>query len=98
VNDSVGMAVGDSILLTLARPPRPAVEAAGHALRGSAAISFGPADPVRARTAAHHRLRRHHPQERCARPITFNDREILLTASIGLALAGRHAAAQGKTC
>ena len=66
VNDSVGMAVGDSILLTLGAPARPAAQAAGHA--GAARRRpVRPADPVRARAAAHHGVRRHASAARCAR-------------------------------
>ena len=44
----------------LGAPSRPAVEAAGHA--GAARRRpVRPADPLGARAAAHHRLRRHHP-------------------------------------
>ena len=85
VNDSVGIAVGDSILLTLARRLDPHAQAAGHA--GAARRRPVRPDPdVGAGPGAHHRLRRDHPQDLRA-PIAFNDREIFLTASIGLALA-----------
>ena len=84
VNDSVGMAVGDSILLTLARrlgrlikPQDTLARLSGDQFglillseRDSARIT-GLAETVRKTLRA---------------PITFRDREIFLTASIGLAL------------
>ncbi|MDC7788047.1 EAL domain-containing protein [Rhodoplanes sp. TEM] len=84
VNDSVGMAVGDSILLTLARrlgrllkPQDTLARLAGDQFglillseRESGRV-IGFAETMRKTINA---------------PITFNDREIILTASIGLAL------------
>ena len=86
VNDSVGMAVGDSILLTLARrlgrlikPQDTLARLAGDQFgmillseRNSARITAF-AETIRKTLRA---------------PITFRDREIFLTASIGLALGG----------
>jgi diguanylate cyclase (GGDEF)-like protein/PAS domain S-box-containing protein len=86
VNDSVGMAVGDSILLTLARrlgrlikPQDTLARLAGDQFgmillseRESARITAF-AETIRKTLRA---------------PITFRDREIFLTASIGLALGG----------
>ncbi|MFD2184712.1 EAL domain-containing protein [Rhodoplanes azumiensis] len=84
VNDSVGMAVGDSILLTLARrlgrllkPQDTLARLAGDQFGlillsekdSSRAIAF--AETMRKTINA---------------PITFNDREIILTASLGVAL------------
>src|SRR6185503_2458386 len=66
-NDSVGIAVGDSILLTLARRLSRLLKPHDTLARLSAF-----ADTIRRTLRA---------------PIAFNDREILLTASIGLALA-----------
>ena len=66
VNDSVGIAVGDSILLTLARRLGPPAQAAGHA--GAARRRPVRADPaVGARVRAHHRLRRNPAPSDCAR-------------------------------
>jgi diguanylate cyclase (GGDEF)-like protein/PAS domain S-box-containing protein len=85
VNDSVGMAVGDSILLTLARrlgrllkPQDTLARLAGDQFglillsekESNAIIAF--AETLRKALRA---------------PIAFNDREIFLTASVGLALA-----------
>ena len=86
VNDSVGMAVGDSILLTLARrlgrlikPQDTLARLAGDQFgmillseRESARITAF-AETIRKTLRA---------------PITFRDREIFLTASVGLALGG----------
>src|SRR6478735_2259531 len=85
VNDSVGMAVGDSILLTLARrlgrilKPQDTLARLSGDQFGLLLLSereppriTGFAETIRKTLRA---------------PITFNDREILLTASIGLALA-----------
>ena len=97
VNDSVGMAVGDSILLTLARrlgrllkPQDTLARLAGdqfglHPAVGDASRSASPrfAETIRKALRA---------------PITFNDREIFLTASIGIALADGTAAAQARRC
>ncbi len=85
VNDSVGIAVGDSILLTLARrlgrllkPQDTLARLTGDQF---AMIVLSEKDPTRligfAETI----------RKTLRAPITFNDREIFLTASIGLALA-----------
>jgi diguanylate cyclase (GGDEF)-like protein/PAS domain S-box-containing protein len=85
VNDSVGMAVGDSILLTLARrlgrllKPQDTLARLGGDQFGLLVLSER--EPTRI-TAFADTLRK-----TLRAPITFNDREILLTASIGLALA-----------
>src|SRR5215475_8594959 len=85
VNDSVGVAVGDSILLTLARrlgrllKPQDTVARLGGDQFGLLLLSER--EPARI-TAFAESLRK-----TLRAPITFNDREILLTASIGLALA-----------
>jgi diguanylate cyclase (GGDEF)-like protein/PAS domain S-box-containing protein len=85
VNDSVGMAVGDSILLTLARrlarllkPQDTLARLAGDQF---AMILLSERDPTRLIAFAE-TIRR-----TLRAPITFNDREIFLTASIGLALS-----------
>lgn len=85
VNDSVGIAVGDSILLTLARrlsrllkPHDTLARLAGDQF---ALILLSERDPARI-VAFAETIRR-----ALRAPITFNDREIFLTASIGLALA-----------
>jgi diguanylate cyclase (GGDEF)-like protein/PAS domain S-box-containing protein len=84
VNDSVGIAVGDSILLTLARrlsrllkPQDTLARLAGDQF---AMILLSEKDPTRLIAFAE-TIRR-----TLRAPITFNDREIFLTASIGLAL------------
>ncbi len=85
VNDSVGMAVGDSILLTLARrlirllkPQDTLARLSGDQF---ALILLSERDPGRIIAFAEN-IRR-----AIRSPITFNDREIFLTASIGLCLA-----------
>jgi diguanylate cyclase (GGDEF)-like protein/PAS domain S-box-containing protein len=85
VNDSVGIAVGDSILLTLARrltrilkPQDTLARIAGDQF---GLILMSESDPARI-TALAETIRK-----TIRAPITFNDREIFLTASIGLALA-----------
>src|SRR5216683_2855192 len=85
VNDSVGMAVGDSILLTLARrlgrllkPQDTIARLAGDQF---SLILLSEKEPARIIAFAE-TLRK-----ALRAPITFNDREIFLTASIGLALA-----------
>ncbi|MEA2989336.1 MAG: hypothetical protein QOG83_2047, partial [Alphaproteobacteria bacterium] len=85
VNDSVGIAIGDSILLTLARrlgrllkPQDTLARLAGDQF---ALILLSEREPGRV-TAFAETLRR-----ALRAPITFNDREIFLTASIGIALA-----------
>ncbi len=84
VNDSVGIAVGDSILLTLARrlgrllkPQDTLARLTGDQF---AMILLSEKDPTRLIAFAE-TVRR-----TLRAPITFNDREIFLTASIGLAL------------
>ena len=86
VNDSVGMAVGDSILLTLARRLGRLVKLQDTLAR-LAGDQFGlillsERDSARI-TAFTETLRK-----TLRAPITFRDREIFLTASIGLTLAG----------
>jgi diguanylate cyclase (GGDEF)-like protein/PAS domain S-box-containing protein len=85
VNDSVGMAVGDSILLTIARrlgrllkPQDTLARLAGDQF---ALIVLSEREPARI-VAFAETIRR-----TLRAPIAFNDREIFLTASIGLALA-----------
>ena len=85
VNDSVGMAVGDSILLTLARrlgrllkPQDTLARLAGDQF---SLILLSEKEPTRIIAFAE-TLRK-----ALRAPITFNDREIFLTASVGLALA-----------
>jgi|RhiMethySRZTD1v2_1073278.scaffolds.fasta_scaffold02925_18 diguanylate cyclase (GGDEF)-like protein/PAS domain S-box-containing protein len=86
VNDSVGIAVGDSILLTLARrlgrllKPQDMLARLGGDQYGLLLLSEREPDRI---TAFADNMRR-----TLRAPITFNDREILLTASIGLALVG----------
>ncbi len=85
VNDSVGMAVGDSILLTtarrLARLLKPQDTLARLQGDQFALILISENEPARI-VAFAETLRR-----TLRAPIAFNDREIFLTASIGLALA-----------
>ena len=85
VNDSVGIAVGDSILLTLARRLARLLKPQDTLARLSgdqfALILLSERDPGRIIAFAE-TIRR-----TLRAPITFNDREIFLTASIGLALA-----------
>jgi diguanylate cyclase (GGDEF)-like protein/PAS domain S-box-containing protein len=85
VNDSVGIAVGDSILLTLARrltrilkPQDTLARLAGDQF---GLILISEQDPARI-TAFAETIRK-----TIRAPIAFNDREIFLTASIGLALS-----------
>jgi diguanylate cyclase (GGDEF)-like protein/PAS domain S-box-containing protein len=85
VNDSVGIAVGDSILLTLARrlsrilkPQDTLARLAGDQF---GLILVSESDPARI-TAFAETIRK-----TIRAPIAFNDREIFLTASIGLALS-----------
>jgi len=85
VNDSVGMAVGDSILLTIARrlgrllkPQDTLARLAGDQF---ALIVLSEREPARI-VAFAETIRR-----TLRAPIAFNDREIFLTASIGLTLA-----------
>jgi diguanylate cyclase (GGDEF)-like protein/PAS domain S-box-containing protein len=85
VNDSVGMAVGDSILLTLARRLGRLLKPQDTLARLSGdqfgLLILSEREPPRI-TAFADTIRR-----TLRAPITFNDREILLTGSIGLALA-----------
>jgi diguanylate cyclase (GGDEF)-like protein/PAS domain S-box-containing protein len=85
VNDSVGMAVGDSILLTIARRLSRLLKSQDTLARLSgdqfALILLSERDPGRIIAFAEN-IRR-----TIRAPITFNDREIFLTASIGLCLA-----------
>ncbi len=84
VNDSVGIAVGDSILLTLARrlgrllKPQDTLARIGGDQFGLLLMSEREPERI---TAFADNIRR-----TLRAPITFNDREILLTASIGVAL------------
>jgi diguanylate cyclase (GGDEF)-like protein/PAS domain S-box-containing protein len=85
VNDSVGIAVGDSILLTIARRLARLLKPQDTLARISgdqfALILLSEREPARI-VAFAETLRR-----TLRAPIGFNDREIFLTASIGLALA-----------
>ncbi len=85
VNDSVGIAVGDSILLTIARRLSRLLKPQDTLARLSgdqfAVIFLSEREPARI-VAFCETLRR-----ALRAPIAFNDREIFLTASIGLALA-----------
>ncbi len=85
VNDSVGMAVGDSILLTLARRLGRLLKAQDTLARLSGdqfgLLLLSEREPERI-TAFADTIRK-----ALRAPMAFNDREILLTASIGLALA-----------
>jgi diguanylate cyclase (GGDEF)-like protein len=85
VNDSVGMAVGDSILLTLSRRLSRILKAQDTLAR-IAGDQFGlillsEQNPARI-TALAETIRK-----TIRAPITFNEREIFITASIGLALS-----------
>jgi diguanylate cyclase (GGDEF)-like protein/PAS domain S-box-containing protein len=84
VNDSVGMAVGDSVLLTLARRLGRTIKPQDTLARLSGdqfgLILLSERDPNRV-TAVAESLRK-----TLRSPIAFNDREIFLTASIGLVL------------
>ncbi|HEY6701179.1 MAG TPA: EAL domain-containing protein [Pseudolabrys sp.] len=85
VNDSVGMAVGDSILLTIARRLARLLKPQDTLTRLSgdqfALILLSEREPARIVGFAE-TIRR-----TLRAPIAFNDREIFLTASIGIALA-----------
>jgi diguanylate cyclase (GGDEF)-like protein/PAS domain S-box-containing protein len=85
VNDSVGIAAGDSILLTIARRMSRLLKPKDTLARLSgdqfAIILMSERDPARI-VALAETLRR-----TLRTPIAFKDREIFLTASIGLALA-----------
>jgi diguanylate cyclase (GGDEF)-like protein/PAS domain S-box-containing protein len=85
VNDSVGIAVGDSILLTIARRLGRLLKPQDTLARLSgdqfALILLSEREPARIVAFAE-------TMRRALRaPIAFNDREIFITASIGLALA-----------
>jgi len=85
VNDSVGMAVGDSILLTIARRLARLLKPQDTLARLSgdqfAMILLSEREPARI-VGFSETIRR-----TLRAPIAFNDREIFLTASIGMALA-----------
>jgi diguanylate cyclase (GGDEF)-like protein/PAS domain S-box-containing protein len=85
VNDSVGMAVGDSILLTIARRLSRLLKPQDTLARLSgdqfAMILLSEREPARIVSFAE-TIRR-----ALRAPIAFNDREIFLTASMGMALA-----------
>ena len=89
VNDSVGIAVGDSILLTIARRLSRLLKPQDTLARLSgdqfALILLSEREPARI-VAFAETIRR-----TLRAPIAFNDREIFLTASIGLALAENQA-------
>jgi diguanylate cyclase (GGDEF)-like protein/PAS domain S-box-containing protein len=94
VNDTVGLSAGDSILLTLSRrlgrllkPQDTLARIAGDEF---AVILLSEHDPDRI-VAFAETIRRS-----IATPITFAEREIFLTASIGLALYERETASTGK--
>jgi diguanylate cyclase (GGDEF)-like protein/PAS domain S-box-containing protein len=85
VNDSVGIAVGDSILLTLARR-------LGRLLKPQDTLARLSGDQfglilLSEREAARIIAFAETLRKALRAPIAFNDREIMLTASIGLALA-----------
>ena len=89
VNDSVGIAVGDFVLLTIARRLARLLKPQDTLARLSgdqfALILLSEREPARI-VAFAETMRR-----TLRAPITFNDREIFLTASIGLALAENQA-------
>ncbi|HET9686042.1 MAG TPA: diguanylate cyclase, partial [Pseudolabrys sp.] len=89
VNDSVGIAVGDSILLTIARRLSRLLKPQDSLSRLTgdqfAMIILSEREPARI-VAFAETIRR-----TLRAPIAFNDREIFLTASIGLALAENQA-------
>jgi diguanylate cyclase (GGDEF)-like protein/PAS domain S-box-containing protein len=89
VNDSVGIAVGDSILLTLARRLSRLLKPQDTLARLSgdqfALILMSEREPARI-VAFAETMRR-----TLRAPIAFNDREIFLTASIGMALSENQA-------
>ena len=85
VNDSVGMAVGDSILLTLARRLSRVIKRAGHA--GAAVRRPVRADPVVGeRRRKDHRGRAKPSAVPCARRSPSTNARFSLTGSIGLTL------------
>jgi diguanylate cyclase (GGDEF)-like protein/PAS domain S-box-containing protein len=85
VNDSVGMALADSILLTLARrlgrliKPQDTLARLSGDQFGLIILSQSDTGPITALAETVRRTLR--------APITFNEREIFLTASVGLALS-----------
>lgn len=95
VNDSVGIAVGDSILLTLARrltrilKPQDTLARLSGDQFGLLLMSESEAPRV---TAFAENIRK-----AIRAPITFNEREIFLTASIGMALADPQATVSEET-
>jgi diguanylate cyclase (GGDEF)-like protein/PAS domain S-box-containing protein len=90
VNDSVGMAVGDSILLTLARrlarllKPQDTLARLSGDQFSLILLSEKEAQRILAFAETLRKALR--------APITFNDREIFLTASVGIALADNQSA------
>ena len=94
VNDSVGMSIGDSVLLTIARrlarllkPQDTLARLAGDQF---ALILLSETEPARI-VAFAETMRR-----TLRAPIGFNDREIFITASIGLALSENEARSPRK--
>jgi len=85
VNDSVGIAVGDSILLTLARRLTRILKPQDTLAR-LAGDQFGLILMSEQEPATHHRLCRDHPQDRPRAHRLQRPRDFL-TASIGLALS-----------
>ncbi len=94
VNESVGLSAGDSILLTLSRRVgrllRPQDTLARVAGDGFAVVLLSEREPDRILAFAD-MIRR-----TIATPITYADREIFLTASIGLSLHDAGAGARGE--
>lgn len=95
VNDSVGIAVGDSILLTLARrltrilKPHDTLARLSGDQFGLLLMSESEAPKI---TALAENIRK-----TIRAPITFNEREIFLTASIGMALTDPQTAVTDET-
>jgi diguanylate cyclase (GGDEF)-like protein/PAS domain S-box-containing protein len=94
VNDSVGMAVGDSILLTVARRLAQLLKPQDTLARFGgdqfAIIVLSELDPAKLLGLAQS------VRQTLRAPIAFNEREIFLTASIGLALNdGENESAEG---
>ena len=89
VNDSVGMAVGDSVLLTISRrlgrllKPQDSIARLAGDQFGLLVLSVKEVNQIITFTETLRKALR--------APIIFNDREIFLTASIGLALADTQA-------
>src|SRR5271170_2898810 len=94
VNDSVGMVVGDSILLTLARrlgrliKPQDTLARLSGDQFGLILLSERESARITAFAETMHRTLR--------APITFRDREIFITASIGMALGDSGEAQRGE--